>query len=180
METVYIETQPTSQKNVGLLKATLSNFDFMGPLRGPCLWVEMLNPSGVPFDGQYVRIDGDDWQDWPCNQTNEEDYKYLSNVILKKVGLDWKHYLKFVNSPNFNVFTGSANYSFSCSVDMYPSGEASYQWNKDSVPIEGANSNIYTISNAQITDTGNYSVAVSNSEFSITGYTFFATGDLAF
>lgn len=114
MDTVYIETQPTSEKNVASLKAVLGNFDFMGPLRGPCLWVEMLNPNGLPFDAQYVRIDGPDWQ-------------------------------------------------------SYPTGSYSYQWNINGTPIVGATSDTYTVSSAQESQTGVYSVAVSNNEFTITG-----------
>lgn len=169
METVYIETQPTAEKNVASLKAILGNFDFMGPLRGPCLWVEMINPNGLPFDGQYVRIDGDDWQNWPCDQTDEQDYKYLSDVILRKVGLDWRHYLKFTQPPQFNLYTGVADYVFSCAVESYPTGSFSYQWNKDGIEIIGATSDTYTVSNAVESQTGVYSVVVSNNEFTITG-----------
>ena len=176
MEIIHIETQPTAEKNVASLNASLSNFDFMGPLRGPCLWVEMLNPSGSPFDGQYVRIDGDDWQNWPCDQTDEEDYKYLSDVILRKVGLDWRHKLYFTTYPNSFTYTGVADYVFSCSADAYPTGNISYQWNKDGEMISGATGNIYTISNAQESDTGIYSVIVTNPEFSISGRASLSTG----
>ncbi len=169
MDTVIIDTQPTADKNVAQLKAILSNFDFMGPLRGPCLWVEMFNPIGTPFDGQYVRIDGDAWQNWPCDQTEEEDYKYLSNIILSKLGLDWRHYLKFTQYPQYYMYSGQMDYTFSCAVESYPTGTYSYQWNKDGVEIVGATSASYTLSNAPESETGVYSVVVSNNEFTITG-----------
>lgn len=170
MDTVIINTQPTSERNVAQLKCTLGNFDFMGPLRGPCLWVEMFNPSGLPFDAQYVRIDGPDWQNWPCDQTDEEDYKYLSDVILRKVNLDWQHYLKFTTYPQYYTFQTGNNYTFSCEVESYPSGSYTYQWNKNGTPIADAITNTYSITNAQDSNTGSYSVVVSNSEFTITGF----------
>lgn len=169
MDTVVINTQPTSERNVAKLRCTLGNFDFMGPLRGPCLWVEMFNPSGLPFDAQYVRIDGPDWQNWPCDQTEEQDYEYLSNVILKKVNLDWQHYLKFTQPPQYYIYDGQKDYTFSCAVESYPTGTYSYQWNKDGVEIVGATSASYTLSNAPKSETGIYSVVVSNNEFTITG-----------
>jgi len=169
MDTVIIDTQPTSERNVAQLRCTLGNFDFMGPLRGPCLWVEMFNLNGLPFDAQYIRIDGPDWQNWPCDQTDEQDYEYLSNVILRKVNLDWKHYLQFTQYPQYYTYTGQTDYVFSCAVESYPTGTYSYQWNKDGVEIVGATSASYTLSNAPESETGVYSVVVSNNEFTITG-----------
>lgn len=175
MDTVVIETQPTSQKNVATLKCILSNFDLMGPLRGPCLWVEQLNSNGLPFDGCYVKIDGDDWQNWPCDLTNEQDYEYLSSVVLRKLGLDRRHKLLFTQYPQSQIYTGVTDYSFSCQTFSYPSG-VSYQWKKDGNEIAGATSDSYTISNAQITETGVYSIVATNSEFCITGQAYLTTG----
>jgi len=169
METITIETQPTSEKNVATLKATLSNFDLMGPLRGPCLWVEMLNPSGFSFDGTYVKIDGDDWQNWPCNQTEEEDYEYISNVILNRLNLDKRHKLIFTSYPSIPFIEDGGNYNFSFEAYSYPSGTIDYQWRKDGVDISGATTNSYSINNAQISDTGVYNLIASNDEFTITG-----------
>jgi len=175
METIVIETQPTSEKNVATLKCILSNFDLMGPLRGPCLWVEQLNPNGLPFDGCYVKIDGDDWQNWPCDLTNEQDYEYLSSVILRKLGLDKRHKLLFTQYPQSQLYTGAADYNFTCETFSYPSG-VSYQWRKDGAEIPGAVSNSYSISNAQMSDTGVYQIVATNSDFVITGQAYLATG----
>lgn len=175
METISIETQPNADKNVSLLTARLGNFDLMGPLRGPCLWVEMFNTEGELFDGTWVKIDGDDWQNWPCNQTNEQDYEYLSSVVLRKLGFDKRHKLLFTQYPRSQLYTGVADYSFSCETYSYPSG-VSYQWQKNEANIDGANSNSFLINNAQISDTGNYRVIVSNSETSITGQAHLTTG----
>jgi len=169
MDTVVINTQPTSERNVAQLRCTLGNFDFMGPLRGPCLWVEMFNPNGLPFDAQYVKIDGPDWQNWPCDQTDEQDYEYLSNVILRKVNLDWQHYLKFTQYPQNYLYSGQMDYVFSCAAESYPTGSFNYQWRKDGIDIVGATTNTYTLSNAAESETGTYSVVVSNSEYTITG-----------
>ncbi len=170
MEIIYIETQPTSEKNVASLKATLSNFDFMGPLRGPCLWVEMLNPSGIPFDGAYVKIDGDDWQNWPCDLTEEQDYEYISNIILNRLELDKRHKLIFTENPPSPCLESGSDYTFTFQTYSYPSGGIAYQWSKDQMIIPDATGNSYSIINAQDINTGIYSLVASNNEFSITGY----------
>lgn len=171
MEIIYIETQPTSEKNVASLKAALSNFDFMGPLRGPCLWVEMLNPSGLPFDGAYVKIDGPDWQNWPCDLTEEQDYEYISNIILNRLGLDKKHKLIFIEYPTPSSFQSGSDYNFTFETYSHPSGEVFYQWSKDGVVIPDATGNSYSIKNAEQINVGIYSLVASNNEFSITGST---------
>lgn len=168
MDTIVIETQPTPEKNVYTLKCVLSNFDLMGPLRGPCLWAEHLNSGGAPFDGAYVKIDGDDWQNWPCDLTEEQDYEYLSSVILRRLGLTKRHKLIFTEYPQSQLYTGTADYTFSCDTYSYPLG-ATYQWQKDGVDISGATSNSYTVTNAQEINTGIYQVVVNNSEYTITG-----------
>jgi hypothetical protein len=169
METISIETQPNADKNVSLLTARLGNFDLMGPLRGPCLWVEMFNTKGEMFDGTWVKVDGDDWQNWPCDQTEEQDYEYLSSVILKKLNFDKRHKLVFTQGPQIFSFTEGSSYDFSCSIYSYPSENISYQWYKNNQEIAGAVSSGYQIQNAQLDQTGYYSVVVSNSEFTITG-----------
>ena len=170
MEIIHIETQPTAEKNVASLNASLSNFDFMGPLRGPCLWVEMLNPSGIPFDGAYVKIDGDDWQNWPCDLTEEQDYEYISSIILNRLGIDKRHKLIFVNySPTVETFQTGSNYTFTFETYSYPSGTINYQWSKDGIDIPNATGNSYSIINAQNIDTGVYNLTASNNEFTISG-----------
>ena len=173
MDTIFIETQPTLSRNVASVKAVLSNFDFMGPLRGPCLWVEMFNPEGKSFDGQHVRVDGADWQNWPCDQTAEQDYEYISNVILRKIGLDKRHKLYFTQTPQSQIFVEGQSYNFNCSVYAYPD-EVNYKWFKDNQEIEGAENNSYSIQNAQSSQTGVYSVVAYNTEFSITGTAYLA------
>jgi hypothetical protein len=48
-------------------------------------------------------------------------------------------------------------------VTAYATGPFSYQWKKDGAAISGATSATLTVSNAQSTSTGNYTVTVSNS-----------------
>jgi hypothetical protein len=168
METVVIETQPSADRNVALLKATLGNFDLMGPLRGPCLYVEMLNANGGLFDGCYVQINGDDWQNWPCNLTPEQDYEYLSSVILRKLGLT-----KRLKAPYFKEYPLSqmpiqgSDVIISCEVDGNPA-EFTYSWTKNDnqLPFTG---NSCSISNIQTGDNGIYQVLVSNTQGSISG-----------
>lgn len=178
METITIETQPTADRNIALLKARLGNFDLMGPLRGPCLYVEMFNAAGGLFDGVYVKIDGDDWQNWPCNLTTEEDYEYLSSVILRKLGLGKRLKAPYFTQypPSANVIQGQ-NITISCEVNGYPK-EFTYQWSYEStaLPFTG---NSCEIINVQNTNTGIYNVLVSNSQGSISGTSYIGIIPLA-
>jgi len=168
METVVIETQPSADRNVALLKATLGNFDLMGPLRGPCLYVEMLNANGGLFDSSYVQINGADWQNWPCDLTEEQDYEYLSSVILRKLGLT-----KRLKAPYFKQYPLSqmpiqgSDVTISCEVDGNPA-EFMYLWTKDSgvLPFTG---NSCFIPNIQTGDNGIYEVVVTNTQGAISG-----------
>jgi hypothetical protein len=58
-----------------------------------------------------------------------------------------------------NVYVGS-NVLFSVSVSGSP--VISYQWWKDSTPFPDNNSSVYSIRNAQLTNSGSYTVVVSN------------------
>ncbi len=49
-------------------------------------------------------------------------------------------------------------------VTAYGVGNLSYQWSKDGIPIAGATSAIYAISNLSSLNEGNYTVAVSNAD----------------
>ena len=47
-------------------------------------------------------------------------------------------------------------------------GDLKYQWKKDGLPISGATTSSYTISNVKLSDAGGYTVTVSNSAGSVT------------
>jgi hypothetical protein len=172
MDTIYIETQPSPEKNVSSVTARLGNFDLMGPLRGPNLYVELLNPNGAIFDSTYVAIQGDDWQNWPCNLTPQEDYEYLSSVILRILGLSKR--LKspfFVKYPISQYAVEGSSFVISCEVDGNPK-EFNYQWTKNSGIIPSATGSSLDFSNVVTGDAGNYAVIVNNTQGEITGYAF--------
>jgi len=84
METITIETQPTSEKNVYLLKGRVGNFDLIGINRGINLFVEMYNTKGAIFDSASVQIEGEDWTDWPAGLSEEEDFEYVCSIVLRQ------------------------------------------------------------------------------------------------
>jgi hypothetical protein len=47
----------------------------------------------------------------------------------------------------------------------------SYAWRKNTIPVSGADQPSYTIAAAELQDTGNYDVVVSNSDGSVTSTT---------
>src|SRR4029450_7847906 len=53
-------------------------------------------------------------------------------------------------------------------VDAYGTGELSYQWQKNGVPIAGATNNWITITNVQMSDEGAYTAVVTDSSGSST------------
>lgn len=65
------------------------------------------------------------------------------------------------SQPNSTSVTSGNSASFTVSVSGTP--PFSYQWRKDGLAINGANSSTYTINTTSPTDSGSYSVLVSNS-----------------
>jgi hypothetical protein len=57
------------------------------------------------------------------------------------------------------------------SVDVTGTAPIAYQWRRNSVAIAGATSSSYTISSAQTSDAGNYTVVVTNAAGSVTSST---------
>jgi hypothetical protein len=169
METIKIETQPTADKNVSYVVAQIGNFDMIGINRGLSLWVEMFNANGGKFDAQYVQISGPDWTDWPAGLTDEEDYEYVSSIILKQLGL-----VKRRKSPYFVVYPSSqsviegADVNFSGEVKGNPD-VFNYQWFFNDVEIIGATGNSILINQVQPENMGSYILYVSNTEGSVSG-----------
>jgi hypothetical protein len=70
--------------------------------------------------------------------------------------------------PGFNTQPASATVevgqrtNFTAVVTGSPPWSLSYQWMKGGVPISGATSNVLTFANPQLTNTGSYSLTVSN------------------
>lgn len=65
-----------------------------------------------------------------------------------------------VDEPDDQIISSGGTAAFSVTATGSP--PLSYQWRKNGVPISGANSSSYTISNAQLSHEGSYSVVVSN------------------
>ena len=169
MEIITIETQPTAEKNVALVKCRFGDINLMGINRGISLWAELFNANGGLFDGCYVQIDGPDWTQWPAGLTQEEDSEYVNAIILKKLGLQKR--LKapyFTSYPNSQYVVQDSNVSFSGVVNGYPK-EFTYQWYKNSGIIPEATGNTYSINNVTNNDAATYLLSVSNTQGSVSG-----------
>ena len=169
MEIITIETQPTAEKNVALVRCRFGDINLMGINRGISLWAELFNANGGMFDGCYVQIDGPDWTQWPAGLTPEEDNEYVSAIILKRLGLQKR--LKapyFTSYPNSQSVVQDSNVSFNGVVNGYPK-EFTYQWYKNSGIIPEATGNTYSINNVTNNDAATYLLTVSNTQGTVSG-----------
>lgn len=169
MEIITIETQSTPDRNVSYVKGRVGNFDLIGINRGISLWIEQFNSNNVLFDASYVQIDGPEWTEWPAGLTDEQDYEYVSTIILKKLGLNKRSRVPyFVTFPSSQVAIENSNVDFSGAVKGYPEN-FSYQWFYNDSIIPGATGNVYSINNVSANQTGYYNLSVNNSCGSVTG-----------
>lgn len=169
MEIITIETQPTAEKNVALVRCRFGDINLMGINRGISLWAELFNANGGMFDGCYVQIDGAEWTQWPAGLTSEEDSEYVNAIILKRLGLQKR--LKapyFTSYPNSQYVVQDSNVTFSGVVNGYPK-EFTYQWYKNSAIIPEATGNTYSINNVTNNDAATYLLSVSNTQGSVSG-----------
>lgn len=172
MEIITIETQPTNEKNVALVKCRFGDINLMGINRGISLWAELFNANGGMFDGCYVQIDGPEWTQWPAGLSAEEDNEYVTAIILSRLGLSKRLKAPFFTSyPSSQSAVEQSNVSFSGIVDGYPK-EFTYQWYKDNNIIPNATGNTYSIDNVSNANTGTYLLSVSNSQGTVSGSAF--------
>jgi len=168
METITIETQPTSEKNAYLVKCRVGNFDLIGINRGISLWADIYNSSNTVFDGQYVQIEGDDWTDWPAGLTEEQDYNYVSSIILRQLGLSKRFKAYFTSYPSSQTIVEGTDVSFSGAAEGYPEN-FTYQWHYNGTAIPNETGQSYSLTNVQISQTGTYALHATNAYETITG-----------
>lgn len=158
MNTIFVPVYPKPDgPNITQLCIDFSAFD---PHDGVQFAVVMKNPAGLVIDKTYTNLAGEDWQDWPPEQTAGADYNYVKNVVLNNLGYTEAIAPFFIEQPqNVNVNNGQP-VSFTCLA----SGDLpiSYQWKKAGSIISGAISNVYNIESATESDVGSYYVNVSN------------------
>ena len=168
METITIETQPTSEKNVYLLKGRVGNFDLIGINRGINLFVEMYNTKGAIFDSASVQIEGEDWTDWPAGLSEEEDFEYVSSIILRQLGLSKRFKAYFTSYPSSQTIVEGTDVSFSGVAEGYPA-DFTYQWHYNGTAIPNETGQSYSLTNVQISQTGAYALHATNAYETITG-----------
>jgi hypothetical protein len=158
MNTIFISVYPKPNgPNVTQLCVDFNQFD---PHEGIRFSVVMKNPEGLTLDRTYTNLTGDDWQDWPSEQTSQADYDYVKKVVLDNLGYTEAIAPFFISQPqSLKVIDGST-----AQFAVQASGDAplSYQWYKNQQLISGANSNEISIINVNQNDIGNYYVKVEN------------------
>lgn len=158
MNTIFIPVYPKpSGANVTRLDVDFNDFD---PHNGIKFSVVLKNPQDLTLDRVYTCMYGDDWQDWPSEQTAEADYNYVKKVVLENLGYT-EAVSPFITSQPVSqkVLDGQpAEFSVVASGDS----PLNYQWAKNGVNIEGANSSTYSIAKVGTGDLGSYGVSINN------------------
>jgi hypothetical protein len=163
MNTIFIPVYPKpSGANVTRLDVDFNDFD---PHNGIKFSVVLKNPQDLSLDRTYTCMYGDDWQDWPSEQTAEADYNYVKKVVLDNLGYTEAIAPFIVNQPiDQKVLSGAAaEFSVLASGDV----PLNYQWVKNGTAIEGATSPVYSINSAGTGDLGSYNVQINNPVSSI-------------
>ena len=158
MNTIFIPVYPKpSGANVTRLDVDFNEFD---PHNGIKFSVVLKNPQDLSLDRTYTCMYGDDWQDWPSEQTAQADYNYVKKVVLDNLGYT-EAIAPFITTQPVDqkVVDGQpAEFSVVASGDS----PLNYQWIKNGTDIEAANSSVYSVANAGTGDLGSYSVKISN------------------
>ena len=158
MNTIFIPVYPKpSGANVTRLDVDFNEFD---PHNGIKFSVVLKNPQDLSLDRTYTCMYGDDWQDWPSEQTAQADYNYVKKVVLDNLGYT-EAIAPFITTQPVDqkVIDGQpAQFSVVASGDS----PLNYQWIKNGADIEAANSSVYSVAKAGTGDLGSYSVKISN------------------
>lgn len=158
MNTIFIPVYPKpSGANITELCVDFSAFD---PHEGVKFSVVMKNPAGLVIDKTYTNLAGDDWQDWPPEQTAQADYDYVKNVVLSNLGYTEAIKPFITTQPvDQKVLSGeSAEFSVVASGDS----PLAYQWFKNGTDIAGANTSTYSVPSVGTGDLGSYYVSINN------------------
>jgi hypothetical protein len=166
MNTIFIPVYPKpSGANVTQLCVDFNAFD---PHEGVRFSVVMKNPADLVLDRTYTNLAGDDWQDWPPEQTAQADYNYVKKVVLDNLGYT-EAIAPFITSQPVDqkVLDGeSAEFSVVASGDS----PLTYQWVKNGLDVEGATSSTYSIASVGTGDLGYYNVKINNPAGSVVSY----------
>jgi hypothetical protein len=163
MNTIFIPVYPKpSGANVTRLDVDFNDFD---PHNGIKFSVVLKNPQDLSLDRTYTCMYGDDWQDWPSEQTTQADYNYVKKVVLDNLGYTEAIAAFITTQPvDQKVIDGQpAQFSVVASGDS----PLHYQWVKNGTAIEGATSPVYSINSAGTGDLGSYNVQINNPVSSI-------------
>lgn len=158
MNTIFIPVYPKpSGANITELCVDFNAFD---PHDGVKFSVVMKNPAGLVIDKTYTNLAGDDWQDWPPEQTAQADYDYVKNVVLGNLGYTEAIKPFITTQPvDQKVLSGEpAQFSVTAGGDS----PLSYQWFKNGTDITGANTPTYSVPSVGIDDLGSYYVLINN------------------
>ena len=158
MNTIFIPVYPKpSGANVTRLDVDFNEFD---PHDGIKFSVVLKNPQDLSLDRTYTCMYGDDWQDWPSEQTAQADYNYVKKVVLDNLGYT-EAIAPFITTQPVSqkVIDGQpAEFSVVASGDS----PLNYQWIKNGTAIQGATSPVYSINSVGTGDLGSYYASINN------------------
>lgn len=158
MNTIFISVYPKPNgPNVTQLCVDFNQFD---PHEGVRFSVVMKNPEGLTLDRTYTNLTGDDWQDWPSEQTSQADYDYVKNVVLSNLGYT-EAFAPVVTLQPVSIKTTAGSLAVFSGL---ASGDSplTYQWYKNQSPISGATSDSLSIISVSEADAGTYFFKAQN------------------
>ena len=158
MNTIFIPVYPKPNgPNVTQLCVDFNQFD---PHEGIKFSVVMKNPQDLTLDRVYTCMYGNDWQDWPSEQTAQADYNYVKKVVLDNLGYTEAIAPFIITQPqSIKTVIGSlAVFSGLASGDS----PLTYQWYKDQAVISGAVSESISISSVSQAELGVYRFEAKN------------------
>jgi hypothetical protein len=158
MNTIFISVYPKPNgPNVTQLCVDFNQFD---PHEGVRFSVVMKNPEGLTLDRTYTNLAGEDWQDWPPEQTAQADYDYVKNVVLSNLGYT-EAFAPVITLQPVSVKTTAGSLAVFSGL---ASGDSplTYQWYKNQNSISGATSDTLSIISVSEADAGTYFFKAQN------------------
>jgi hypothetical protein len=171
MKTIVLSANPTPNMNLAKINIDHNNFD---PHCGPSFWVTFYNPNGNIIDRITHSMSFDQWQDWTAESSEIADYKYIADSITEDLGIPYTSmdYPLPPVPPSITIQPISLSLLVGSTAYFSPgySGDApfTFQWYKDDVAIQGQTNNILNIASISSSDTGSYTVKITNAGGSVT------------
>jgi hypothetical protein len=84
MNTLTVNTNPTPDKNSSYITIDLLDYDIF---TGPLFQITFYNSNKIIIDRNNIQLGLEAYQNWPSSESENDDFVYVKNIILDKIGL---------------------------------------------------------------------------------------------